>query len=186
MVLPASQGMAAKGAELSRGVNWSAGAHQGKGAGRRANLHPTAPSQESGVSHQEAHGAYSWARGARGVGTGARACVAFLDAARTTLCRDLSHSTAGLARGSGRERPGGLIIDTAAAGGRRRQERWQFRYPSGAKRKGTAAAEAPDTPPTPLSANRPGSCVLLRPGWPAALAYWSLGCLRGRAALDPE
>lgn len=113
-------------------------------AGRRANLHPVAPSQESGGSHQEAHGSCSRVRGARGVGTGTRACVAFSDAVRTTQCRDLSHSTAGLARGSCREPPGGLIIDTAAAGGRRRQEQWRFRYPSGAKLEGTVAAEAPD------------------------------------------
>lgn len=176
MVLPASRGMAEKGAELTRGVNWSAGAHQGKGAGRRANLHPAAPSQEAGGSHQEAHGASSGARGARGVGAGTRACVAVSDAARTTQCRDLSHSTAGLSRSSYRERPERLIIDTAAAGGRRQQEQWRFRYPSGAKREGTAAAEAPDKcPPPPPRALRidqaaASFCVPVgRPPWPTGV-----------------
>lgn len=155
-------------------------------AGRRANLHPVAPSQESGGSHQEAHGSCSRVRGARGVGTGTRACVAFSDAVRTTQCRDLSHSTAGLARGSRRERPGGLIIDTAAAGGRRRQERWRFRYPRGAKREGTAAAEAPDkyppTPATPFCEStrrlRPSASWLA--GLPGLLESWVPG-RQGRA-----
>lgn len=183
LVLPASQGMAAKGAELTRGVNWSAGAHQGKGAGRRANLHPAAPSQESESSHQEAHGACSGARGSRGVGTGTRACVAVLDAARTTQCRDLSHSTAGLARSSRRERLGGLIVDTAAAGGRRRQEQWRFRYPSGAQREGTAAAEAPDKYPSlppPQSSRRLRPSASQLAGRPGLLESWVPGS-RGRA-----
>lgn len=177
--------MAAKGAELTRGGNWfRAGAHRGERAGRRVSPQPAAPSQDPGSIHQGAHWACSGARGARGVGTGTRACVAVLDAARTPQCRDLSHSTAGLARSSHRERPGALMVDTAAAGGRRWQEQWRFRYPSGAKRGGRAAAEAPGK--CPSSANLAGGRVLLRPGWLAALAYQSHGCLAGRAARDPE
>ncbi|XP_049977912.1 uncharacterized protein [Alexandromys fortis] len=119
---------------------FSTRAHRGERACRLVSPHPGSPPPGS-----RKHPPGSSRGLQRGVGTGTRTCFAGSDAARTPRCRDLSHSTAGLARSSPRERPGALMVDTAAAGGRRRQELWRFRYPSGAERGGRAAAQAPDS-----------------------------------------
>lgn len=89
-------------------------AHRGERAGRRVSPHPGSPPPGF-----KKHPSGSSLGLQRGVGTGTRTCVACSDAARTPRCRDLSHSTAGLARSSPRERPGALMVDTAAAGGKR-------------------------------------------------------------------
>lgn len=153
-------------------------AHRGERAGRRVSPHPGSPPPGS-----RKHPPGSSRDLQRGVGTGTRTCVAGSDAARTPRCRDLSHSTAGLARSSPREQPGALMVDTAAAGGSRRQELWRFRYPSGAEREGRAAAQAPGKcTQLCLSTRRPRPSVSRLAGRPGLPGSWVPGGL-GRAGL---
>lgn len=169
MVLPSSRGMAAKWAELTRESIGPQEPTEGEElAGvQTCTLQPPAGSQEAATrklsrpAGGEGRSWRSWRSWRPGRWHSTRACVAVSDAVRIQ-CRD--HSTAGLARSSLRERPGGLIVDAAAAGGRRRQARWRSRYLSGTKREGTAAAEAlGKSPPPPLPARLCESTRRLRP-----------------------
>lgn len=186
MVLPSSRGMAAKGAELTResiGPQEPTKGEELAGV-QTCTLQPPAGSQEAATrkltrpAGGEGRSWRSWRSWCPGRWHSTRACVAVSDAVRRIQCRD--HSTAGLARSSLRERPGGLIVDAAAAGGRWRQARWRSRYLSGTKREGTAAAEAPGkSPPPPRPALRihPAAasfCVPFgRPPWPTGvLGAW--------------
>ena len=159
---------------------FSTRAHRGERACRLVSPHPGSPPPGS-----RKHPPGSSRGLQRGVGTGTRTCFAGSDAARTPRCRDLSHSTAGLARSSPRERPGALMVDTAAAGGRRRQELWRFRYPSGAERGGRAAAQAPGKcPQFCLPTRRPRPSTSRLAGRPGLQESWVPSGLAPRGTLN--